>query len=130
MAKRQKKGKGKGDPDVVDVDAEVMDTKATVAKHPRARRSIRAIRGWSALIAFMVVEYKCLKGGMTFDQSVTRALLAGIAAFLVAWMAAVIVWRQLVVAEIEAFRRALIEAAEAEAAAEAEPGRMAEPSFS
>ncbi len=42
---------------------------------------------------------------MTFDQSVTRALLAGIAAFLIAWMAAVIVWRQLVVAEIEAFRQ-------------------------
>jgi hypothetical protein len=113
---RKSKGKG-GDPDVVDVDAEVIDTRATVAKHPRARRSIRSIKGWAALLAFIIVEYKCLKGGMTFDQSVVRALLAGITAYVVAWIVAVIVWRQLVVAEIEAFRRRLIEAAEAEAAA-------------
>jgi len=112
-----KKKKGKGDADVVDVDAEVLDTRATVAKHPRARRSIRSIKGWAALIVFILVEYKCLKGGMTFDQSVVRALLAGIGAYLIAWVAAVIVWRQIVVAEIEALRRRLIEAAEAEAAA-------------
>src|SRR4051812_42951190 len=125
MAKK-KKGKG-GDPDVVDVDVEVMDTRATVSKHPRARRSIRTIKGWAALIAFILVEYKALKAGMTFDQAIVRALLAGIGAYVVAWVAAVIVWRQLVVAEIEAFRRRLIEKTEAEAAAaEAELG---EPRF-
>jgi hypothetical protein len=125
MAKKDKKKQGKGDVDGEAVDVEILDTKATVAKHPRARRSIRTIKAWAALLAFMIVEYKCVKGGMTFDQSVVRALLAGIAAYLLAWMVAVIVWRQLVVAEIEAFRRRLIEAAEAEAAAE-ETG----PSFS
>jgi uncharacterized membrane protein (DUF485 family) len=118
MAKKDKKKKGKGDPDVVDAEATILDTKATVSKHPRARRSIRTIKAWAALIAFILVEYKCVKAGMTFDQSVTRALLAGIAAYVIAWVAAVIVWRQLVVAEIEALRRRLIEAAEAEAAAE------------
>jgi hypothetical protein len=124
MAK--KKGKGKGDVDGDAVDVELIDTKATVSKHPRARRSIRTIKAWAALLAFIVVEYKCLKGGMTFDQSVVRALLAGIAAYVLAWIVAVIVWRQLVVAEIEAFRRKLIEAAEAEAAAAEDAG----PSFS
>lgn len=118
MAKAKKKGKGKGDVDGEAVDVELLDTRATVAKHPRARRSIRTIKGWAALLAFIVVEYKCLKGGMTFDQSVVRALLAGIAAYVLAWIVAVIVWRQLVVAEIEAFRQRLIDAAEAEAAAE------------
>lgn len=118
-----KKKKGKGDVDGEAVDVEILDTKATVAKHPRARRSIRTVKAWAALLVFIIVEYKCLKGGMTFDQSIVRALLAGVAAYLVAWVAAVIVWRQLVVAEIEAFRRKLIEAAEAEAAAaeESEP---------
>jgi hypothetical protein len=117
------KKKGKGDVDGEAVDVEILDTKATVAKHPRARRSIRTVKAWAALLVFIIVEYKCLKGGMTFDQSIVRALLAGVAAYLVAWVAAVIVWRQLVVAEIEAFRRKLIEAAEAEAAAaeESEP---------
>jgi hypothetical protein len=125
MAKKDKKT-GKGDVDGEAVDVEILDTKATVAKHPRARRSIRTIKAWAALLTFIVVEYKCLKGGMTFDQSVVRALLAGIAAYVLAWIVAVIVWRQLVVAEIEAFRRRLIEAAEAEAAAADE----SEPSFS
>jgi hypothetical protein len=123
MAK--KKQKGKGDVDGEAVDVELLDTKATVSKHPRARRSIRTIKAWAALLAFILVEYKCLKGGMTFDQSVVRALLAGIAAYVLAWIVAVTVWRQLVVAEIEAFRRKLIEAAEAEAAAD-----ESEPSFS
>jgi hypothetical protein len=125
MAKKDKK-KGKGDVDGEAVDVEILDTKATVSKHPRARRSIRTIKAWAALLTFIVVEYKCLKGGMTFDQSIVRALLAGIAAYVVAWVVAVIVWRQLVVAEIEAFRRKLIEAAEAESAAADESG----PSFS
>jgi hypothetical protein len=128
MAKKQKKADVDGD--AVDLDAEVLDTKATVAKHPRARRSIRTIKAWSALIVFLVVEVKCLKAGMTFDQSVTRALLAGIAAYLIAWVAAVIVWRQLVVAEIEAVRRMLIEAAETEAAANPDGSRATEPTFS
>lgn len=121
--------KKKGDVDGEAVEVELMDTKATVSKHPRARRSIRTIKAWAALLAFIVVEYKCLKGGMTFDQSVVRALLAGIAAYVLAWIAAVIVWRQLVVAEIEAFRRRLIEAAEAEAAA-ADDANPAHPGFS
>jgi hypothetical protein len=125
MAKKDKKN-GKGDVDGEAVDVEILDTKATVSKHPRARRSIRTIKAWAALLTFIVVEYKCLKGGMTFDQSVVRALRAGIAAYVLAWIVAVIVWRQLVVAEIEAFRRRLIEAAEAEAAAADESG----PSFS
>lgn len=122
-----KKKKGKGD-DAVDVDAEVLDTRASVAKHPRARRSIRTVKAWAALAAFIVVEYKCLKGGMTFDQAIVRALLAGIGAYVIAWVVAVVVWRQLVVAEIEAVRRRLIERAEAEAAAQAETS--SEPSFS
>jgi hypothetical protein len=127
MAKaKKKKGKGDVDGEAVDLDAEVLDTKATVSKHPRARRSIRTIKAWAALFTFILVEYKCVKAGMTFDQSITRALLAGIGAYLIAWVAAVIVWRQLVVAEIEAFRRKLIEAAEAEAAAAEEQT----PSFS
>jgi hypothetical protein len=124
MAKKDKK-KGKGDVDGEAVDVEILDTKATVAKHPRARRSIRTIKAWAALAVFIIVEYKCLKGGMTFDQSIVRALLAGIAAYVVAWVVAVIVWRQLVVAEIEAVRRKLIAAAHAEAAAD-----ESEPSFS
>lgn len=122
MAKKKKKD------DVVDVEAEVMDTRASVAKHPRARRSIRTVKAWAALAAFIIVEYKCLKGGMPFDQAIVRALLAGIGAYVIAWVVAVVVWRQLVVAEIEAVRRRLIERAEAEAAAQAETS--SEPSFS
>lgn len=118
MAKKQK---GKGRDDVVDVEAEVLDTRATVGKHPRARRSIRTIKAWAALLTFLIVAYKCLRHGMTFDQSLVRALLAGIAAYVVAWIVAVIVWRQLVVAEIEARRRELIAEAEAEAAAHPDP---------
>jgi len=120
--------KKKADIDAEAVEVEFIDTKATVAKHPRARRSIRTTKAWAALLAFIIVEYRCLKGGMTFDQSVVRALLAGIGAYLLAWIVAVIVWRQLVVAEIEAFRRRLIAAAEEAEAAAAEEQQT--PSFS
>jgi hypothetical protein len=137
MAKKDKPKKGRKGGDIidVDVDAEIVDTRASVAKHPRARRSIRTIKGWTGLAAFILVEYQCLHGGMPFDQALVRALLAGIVAYLVAWLVAVVVWRQLVVAEIEAFRVRLIEQAEQEAAEEAAvaaatPPTAVEPSFS
>jgi hypothetical protein len=118
MAKKDKKPK-KGDIIDVDVEAELVDMRASVSKHPRARRSIRMIKGWAGLVAFIVVEYQCLHGGMPFDQALVRSLLAGIVAYVAAWLIAVVVWRQVVLAEIEAFRRKLIAQAEEEAAAEA-----------
>lgn len=118
----------------VDVDGELIDTRVRVSKHPRARRQIRAAKGWSGLLAFLLVDYLALTAGMTFFDAGVRALLAGIGAYLLAWMAAVVIWRQLVVAEVEALRRQLIAAAEAAVAerAESDPrsGSSAQPNFS
>jgi hypothetical protein len=96
----------------------------SIAGHPRAPGAIRRARARTALAAFAVVLLLCLHKGLGGQLAVVRALEAGVAGFLVAWMIAVAVWRQIVLAEIKAVhdqrkarRRELIAAAEARRAA-------------
>jgi hypothetical protein len=62
--------------------------------------------------------------GTDFTHLATRALLAGIAGYVVTWTAAVYVWRQLAVAEVRQRARilAIRKIAEEEAAAAAVEG--------
>lgn len=74
----------------------------SLATHPRARRSIRRVRAWAALAGFALAALAAEAAGFgTFDVGV-RALAGGIAGGLVGWALAVIVWRQLALAEIRA----------------------------
>jgi len=57
---------------------------------------------------------------MSFLDAGARALGAGIAAYLIAWAVAVVIWRQLILAEVELLRRELLEAAERAAAEQAQ----------
>jgi Na+/melibiose symporter-like transporter len=96
----------------------------TVAEHPRAKASIRRTRARVALFAFALVLFLSLKGGVTGQEAVMRAVVAGIVGNLAAWFCALAVWRQIVVQEVrtveEARRqRARRRAAEAAAIAEA-----------
>ncbi|HEY4098023.1 MAG TPA: hypothetical protein VGM33_21045 [Baekduia sp.] len=96
--------------------------------HPRARRHIRAAKGWSGLIAFALVVYLSRGAALPWADALLRGLLGGIAGYLAGWLIAVAVWRQIALAELEDLRVRLVakrEAAEA-AALEAREASAAE----
>ena len=78
-----------------------------LSAHPKARRQIRAIKAWSGLVAFVIVQYLSLKAGLPMFEAGMRALAAGVGAYVLGWIAAVVVWRQLAVAELEQLHRRL-----------------------
>jgi hypothetical protein len=94
-----------------------------VSAHPKARRSIRAAKGWGGLAAFFFVAFLSWHNGTDFTHTAVRALLAGMAGYVVTWTAAVYVWRQIAVAEVRQRARILaIKKIAQEEAAAAEGG--------
>lgn len=91
-AKGDKKGKkGKGAADGI-----------SVAGHPRAAAQVRRAKGFGGVTFFLITAYFSFKAQVPADQVALRALIAGIGGYLLAWMCAVTVWRQLVLAELRA----------------------------
>jgi hypothetical protein len=107
--KQDKKDKAAADPGTI-----------RVAAHPRARASIRRWRGRAGLAGLVVATLLSLRAGVPHFDAVIRGLIGGVAAQFVAWTAAVVIWRHLVIAELSAHRAAReAAAAERRAAAEA-----------
>ncbi len=94
-AKKAKKGKKGAAP-----DAEAAG--ASIAGHPRARSSIRRAKGWGGLGCFIVGALLSLEASVPPLQAGERALVAGIAGYLVAWWIGIVVWRHIVIAEANA----------------------------
>jgi hypothetical protein len=88
-----------------------------LSAHPKASRQIRAVKAWSGLSIFLLVQVLSLKAGLPMFDAGMRALAAGTMAYLAGWVLAVVVWRQLAVAEVEDFRRRLTREAEERGAA-------------
>lgn len=89
--------------------------KIALSEHPRAKQQIRLAKGWAALAACAFAGYAAWHGGLPFFDTVLRALLWGVAAYIVVWFLAVQVWRQLAIAEVRAAEKQwLEEKAEAE----------------
>jgi hypothetical protein len=87
--KKGKKGKGAADG-------------ISVAGHPRAAAQVRRAKGFGGVTFFLITAYFSFKAGVPADQVALRALIGGIGGYLLAWMCAVTVWRQLVLAELRA----------------------------
>lgn len=90
----------------------------SIANHPRARAGIRRTRARVGIGAFVLVLAIGVRAGVPGPDVVLRALIAGVAGLLVAWAAGVVLWKQLLMAELRAAatqrqerRRALLEAA-------------------
>ena len=100
---------------------------SSIATHPRARLSVRRAKAWVGLLAFAVAGVLSLKASVPVFQSGVRALAAGIAGYLLAWWAGMLVWRQLILAEqraaVEAIERRRAEAETGNTAADAQPAR-------
>ena len=114
MAKdaKDKKKKGKGAADAADAPGVIR-----VANHPRAQRQIAKAKGWGGLIGFFVVGWISHGAGVPMPEAALRAIAGGAGLYVLAWAAAVAVWREVAVAEVERARRRLIAEAEAAAAA-------------
>lgn len=93
---KKDKKKKKGD------DASGAAGGPSVFNHPRARYQVRRAKGWGGIAGFLIAGYLSYKAGVpTFDVGL-RALAFGIVGYMLAWMCAVTVWRQLVLAELRA----------------------------
>ena len=102
-----------------------------LSEHPRARQHIRLAKGWAGLAGCAFAGYASWHGGAAFDDTVLRALLWGVAAYVLVWFCAVQVWRQVAIAEVRAAekewraRKAEIEKQALERAAQAQAARPA-----
>jgi hypothetical protein len=95
----------------------------SIANHPRARVSIRRTRARVALVAFALVLLQAHGAGVGGQEAVVRALLAGVGASLAAWAIGLLLWKQILLAEVrsahqrrEDRRRAAVERRAAQAA--------------
>ena len=75
-----------------------------LTEHPRASSGIRRAKGGAGLAAFVLVVLLSLRAGLTPDDALLRALPVAVVAYLLAWAAAITIWRQLALAELEAAR--------------------------
>jgi hypothetical protein len=73
-----------------------------LAEHPRARRQIALAKSYAGLGAFAFVAWSAYSGGAPFVDVAERALMWGMAAYVLVWALAVQVWRHVAVAEVKA----------------------------
>lgn len=91
--KKGKKGKGKGKG-----DAE-QSPGSSIATHPRARASVRRVKGWAGIAGFAIAAALSLQASVPMLQVGERALAAGVVGYMLAWWVGVLIWRQLIIAE-------------------------------
>ena len=85
----------RGDPDdYVRLDA-----------HPRAQRSIARAKAIGGVIGFLIGLWLGSRAGLPSWDTGVRALAGGIAGWLLVWVAAVQIWKQLIVGEFRAAER-------------------------
>jgi hypothetical protein len=97
-----------------------------VAAHPRAVRGVARAKSWGGLVGFVLGGYLSLPTN-TIAGAGLRALVAGIACYVVVWAGAVFVWRRLVMLEIKAREQELIAAVQAARARSEQPAAPGAP---
>ena len=117
---KKAKGKGKGEGDADNPRA------IRLATHPRAQRHIAQAKGWGGLLGFLIVGWLSHAAGVPLPQAGLRALAGGAGLYVLAWAAAVAVWREVAVAEVERARRRILAEMEAAAAAAQEQAKKAQ----
>jgi hypothetical protein len=89
------KGKGKGAKQQAQSSGEVK-----LSGHPRAKQQIRAAKSWAGLAGCVLAGYASWHSGAPFFDTVLRALMWGVAAYMLMWFCAVQVWRHVAIAEV------------------------------
>jgi hypothetical protein len=80
-----------------------------LSEHPRARHQIRIAKAWAGVAGVVLAGYASWHGGAPFFDTALRALLWGIAAYVLVWFCAVLVWRQLAIAEVRGAEKLWLE---------------------
>src|SRR4051794_37502297 len=80
-----------------------------LSQHPPAQRQIRVAKSWAGLAGCALAGYASWNGGAPFFDTVLRALLWGVASYMLVWFLAVQVWRQLAIAEVRAAEKLWLE---------------------
>jgi hypothetical protein len=70
--------------------------------HPRAQRQIGLAKSYASLGAFALAGWSAWHSGLPFLDVASRALIWGMAAYVLVWALAVHVWRHVAVAEVRA----------------------------
>jgi hypothetical protein len=73
-----------------------------LSDHPRAKHQIGLAKGWAGLAGCVLAGYAAWHSGAPFFDTALKALLWGVAAYVLVWFCAVQVWRHLAVAEVRA----------------------------
>ena len=94
-----------------------------ISSHPRAQAQIKRAKAIGGLVGFVLGFWLGSKAGLPAWDTGARALAGGIAGYVLVWLAAVQIWRQLAVAE---FRAAEKKRAQVREAIAAERRRLAE----
>ena len=79
---------------------EVLRTFAA-AEDPRAVHGIRRAKGMGGLAGFVLTGMAAHLHGELMASVLLRALAGGLAGYMIAWLAAVTVWRRIIRAEIQ-----------------------------
>jgi hypothetical protein len=73
--------------------------------HPRAQRAIKRAKAGGGLAGFALSFYIAQGAGVAAFETGVRSLAGGIAGYVLIWVAAIIVWRQIAVGEFKAAQR-------------------------
>ena len=84
------------------IDRGEPDDYVRLAAHPRAQRAIGRAKAIGGVIGFVIGLWLGSRAGLPSWDTGVRALAGGIAGWLIVWVAAVQIWKQLVIAEYRA----------------------------
>ena len=90
---------------------------SSLATHPQAQTQIRMAKAWGGLIGFVVAAALSLAADVPVIQCGIRALIFGFVGYLVAWAAAMLVWRGLMMAQLRVAAEQVIKRREEQAEA-------------
>ena len=82
--------------------AATPDDYVRLSAHPRAQRSIARAKSFGGLIGFLTGLYLASKAGLPAWDTGLRALVGGVTGYVLIWLAAVQLWRQIALAEYRA----------------------------
>src|SRR5215217_1563038 len=75
------------------------DDYVRLAAHPRAQRSIARAKAIGGVIGFVIGLWLGSRASLPAWDTGMRALAGGIAGWLIVWVAAVQIWKQVIIAE-------------------------------
>jgi uncharacterized membrane protein len=81
------------------------DDYVRLSGHPRAQRAIKRAKSMGGIAGFVLSFFIAQKSGVAAFETGVRALVGGIAGYVLIWIAAIQVWRQIAIGEFKAAER-------------------------